>query len=57
MLDLIIVRVIFLDGDLDPFLHIIHVPVEVGNVLDISDRLWDVQRLLFVDDLLYLLHC
>ena len=56
MFNLIIVSVVFLNWDLDSFFHIVHIAVEMWDVLNVSDGLWDVKRLLFIYDLLYLFH-
>ena len=55
MLHLIVVSVILFDWNLDSFLNVVHVSVEVWDVLNVAHGLWNVQGLLFVDDLFDLL--
>ena len=55
MLHLIVVSVILFDWNLDSFLNVVHVSVEVWAVLNVAHGLWNVQGLLFVDDLFDLL--
>lgn len=52
MLNFIVVSEVLFNRDFDPFLNVVHVFVEVGNVFNTSDWLRDVQGLLFVDNLL-----
>lgn len=49
MLDLVVVCVVFLDWDLDTLLDVVHVTVELGDILDVADGLWDLKGLLLVD--------
>jgi hypothetical protein len=52
VLDFIVVRVVFFNGDLDTLLDIVHVAVEVGDVLNVPDGLAGLKGLLLVDYLL-----
>lgn len=49
MFDLIVISVVLFHGYLDSFFDVIHVSVKMGDVLHVSDGLWDVEGLLFVD--------
>jgi hypothetical protein len=55
VLDFKVVSVILFDWDFYSFLDVVHVSVEVRNVLDVAYGLWNVEGLLFVDHLFYLL--
>ena len=55
MLHLIVVSVILFDWNFDSFLNVVHVSVEVRDILNVADGLRDVQGLLLVDDLFDLL--
>lgn len=54
MLNFIVVSVVLFDRNFNSFLDIVHVSVELRNVLNVPNWFWNVDGLLLVHDLLHL---
>lgn len=54
MLNFIVVSIVLFDRNFDSFLDIVHESVELRNVLNVANWLWNVEGLLLVHDLLHL---
>jgi hypothetical protein len=54
MLNFIVVSIVLFDRNFNSFLDIVHVSVELRNVLNVPNWFWNVDGLLLVHDLLHL---
>lgn len=54
MLNFIVVSIVLFDRNFNSFFNIVHVSVELRNILNVPNWFWNVERLLLVHDFLHL---